>query len=224
MPISGYRHEYKQRINMSDLIVLTGRLGYIAAPDGHMKNGPYFVRSLYFDNYCDKALREKIDGINIREKFRIRYYDMDSSFIRLEKKSKKNGLCMKNSVQITREQTEEIISGNYDLLAEADEPLLKEFYIKLCSEQLRPKLIVDYRRRAYVYPYGNVRVTFDNEISSSGDVNGFFTARDGSLPVPEEIIMEIKYDEFLPQVIADITRLPARQSSAFSKYAAGRYI
>lgn len=219
-----YRHEFKHRINMSDFIVLTERLAYIAGPDEHMKNGSYFVRSLYFDSFNDKALREKLDGINIREKFRIRYYDMDDSFIRLEKKSKRCGLCMKDSALLTREQTENIISGNYDFLAVSDEPLLREFYIKLCAEQLRPRLIVDYRRKAYVYPYGNVRVTFDYEISSSGDTKSFFNARDGSVPVPEEIIMEIKYDEFIPGIITDIVNISARQSGSFSKYAAGRYI
>ena len=213
-----YRHEFKHRINMSDFIVLAERLAYIAGPDEHMKNGSYFVRSLYFDSFNDKALREKLDGINIREKFRIRYYDMDDSFIRLEKKSKRCGLCMKDSALLTREQTEKIISGNYDFLAVSDEPLLREFYIKLCAEQLRPRLIVDYRRKAYVYPYGNVRVTFDYEISSSGDTKSFFNA------VPEEIIMEIKYDEFIPGIITDIVNISARQSSSFSKYAAGRYI
>ncbi len=219
-----YRHEYKYIINMSDLIYLNEKIGYIACPDEHMKNGSYFVRSLYFDNFSDKALREKLDGINVREKFRIRFYDMDDSFIRLEKKSKRNSLCMKNSAVLTRKQTENIIEGNYDLLADSDEPLLREFYIKLCAEQLRPKMIIDYRRRAYVYPYGNVRVTFDNEIASSGDTENFFYECGGSVPVPEEIVMEIKYDEFLPQVITDITRLSSRQSGAFSKYAAGRYI
>ena len=219
-----YRHEFKHRINMSDFLCLTSKIGMIAAPDEHMKGDSYFIRSLYFDSFNDKALREKVDGVNKREKFRIRFYDMDDSFIRLEKKSKDNGLCLKRSAPLTKEQTEMILSGNYGFLYETDEPLLKEFYIKLCAEQLRPKLIVDYRRKAYVYPFGNVRVTFDYEISSSGDVNSFFNARDGSLPVPEEIIMEIKYDEFLPQVIADITHLSARQSGSFSKYAAGRYI
>lgn len=219
-----YRHEFKHRINMTDFIVITERLGHIAGPDEHMKNDSYFVRSLYFDSFNDKVLREKLDGLNTREKFRIRYYDMDDGFIRLEKKSKRGSLCMKDSALLTREQTEKIIEGNYDFLSVSDKPLLREFYIKLCVGQLRPKLIVDYRRKAYVYPYGNVRVTFDYEISSSGDTKSFFNARDGSVPVPEEIIMEIKYDEFLPGIITDIVNISARQSGPFSKYAAGRYI
>ncbi len=219
-----YRHEFKHRINMGDLISLSGKINIIAAPDEHMKNGSYFVRSLYFDSFSDKALREKTDGVDKREKFRIRSYDMDDSFIRLEKKSKFHGLCSKSSALLSKEQTENIISGNYSFLADSENELLREFYIKLCSEQLRPKLIVDYSRKAYVYPYGNVRITFDYNISSSGNVKGFFSAENGSVPVPEEIIMEVKYDEFLPSLISDIIRAPARQSSSFSKYAAGRYI
>ena len=90
-----YRHEWKHFINYADLLSIRARLRAVAVPDPHAENGIYRIRSLYFDNLGDKALREKIDGVNMREKFRIRYYNGDTSFINLEKKSKRNGLGTK---------------------------------------------------------------------------------------------------------------------------------
>ncbi|MCM1022615.1 MAG: polyphosphate polymerase domain-containing protein [Prevotella sp.] len=221
-----YRHEYKHFINMSDFITLSGKIGVIAAPDEHMKNGSYFVRSLYFDDPNDKALREKLDGNCRREKFRIRFYDMDDGFIRLEKKIKRSGLCMKLSAPLTREKTERLIRGDYAFLAEEDEPLLRELYAKMSAELLRPKLTVDYNRKACVYPAGNVRVTFDFNIRSDENTAAFFEPAPAAFPVPaacSAVILEVKYDEFLPQFIADILQLEGRQAGAFSKYAAGRF-
>ena len=219
-----YRHEYKHRINTADFLMLDNKIRLFASPDEHCKDKPYFIRSLYFDNYFDKALREKLDGISVREKFRIRYYNMDDSFIQLEKKCKHKGLCLKESAPLTRQQVEQIISGNYEFLAQSDNLLLNEFYAKLENECLRPKLIVDYTRQAYVYAPGNVRVTFDSDIHSSVFTDDFFSREISAVPIPDTIILEVKYDEFLPQIIADLLRLDGRQTASFSKYAAGRYV
>ena len=100
-----YRHEWKHEINYSDMLILRQRLSAITKPDSHAVDGKYEIQSLYFDNLKDKALREKLDGVNYREKFRIRYYNDDTSFIRLEKKSKINGLCQKTSVPIRHSAT-----------------------------------------------------------------------------------------------------------------------
>ena len=94
-------------------------------------DGTYVVKSLYLDNFYDKALREKVDGVNRREKFRIRYYGTDTSFIRLEKKSKINGLCLKETVPLTKEQCTDIINGNREFMAESENKLLREFYSKM---------------------------------------------------------------------------------------------
>lgn len=219
-----YRHEYKHSINMTDFLMLDSKIKLFAEPDENCRNGSYFVRSLYFDNYTDKALREKLDGISVREKFRIRYYNMDDSKILLEKKAKHKGLCLKEQAFLTKQQVEQIMSGNYEFLANSASLLLNEFYAKLENECLRPKLIVDYTRKAYVYDPGNVRVTFDSGIHSSVFTDDFFNAEISAIPIPNTIIMEVKYDEFLPQIIADLLRLEGRQTISFSKYAAGRYI
>ncbi len=219
-----YRHEYKHCINMADYLMLDSKIKLFAEHDEHCENGSYFIRSLYFDNYMDKALREKLDGISVREKFRIRYYNMDDSFILLEKKSKHKGLTLKEQAPLTRKQVKRIMAGDCEFLAQSDNLLLNEFYAKLEGECLRPKLIVDYTRQAYVYAPGNVRITFDYDIHSNVFTDDFFSDVLSSTPVPNTIIMEVKYGEFLPQIIADLLRLDGRQTASFSKYAAGRYI
>ncbi|MBE7042927.1 MAG: polyphosphate polymerase domain-containing protein [Ruminococcaceae bacterium] len=219
-----FRHEYKHQINLSDVIQLKTRLGAVMEHDEHCNpDGTYFIKSLYFDNYRDKALREKLDGINCREKFRIRYYDTDTSFIRLEKKSKIDGMCHKEWVPVTKEQCEKIIRGDLAFLLESNENLMHEFYAKMQYQLLRPKAIVAYRRECFVHPAGNVRVTLDSEIGGSYQVQEFFNPQLQFLRLSHTAILEVKWDEYLPQFIRDAIQLKSRRSAAFSKYAAVRF-
>lgn len=114
-----FRHECKHRINLADITRLRTRLEAVAERDPHSgEDGTYLVKSLYFDNYKDKVLREKTDGVNNREKFRIRYYGSDTSFMRLEKKLKIGGLCSKESTPITAEECRRIMDGDTEKAAE----------------------------------------------------------------------------------------------------------
>lgn len=218
-----FRHEYKHKINLSDIYILKSRLAAVAKHDKNSgEDGTYVVKSLYFDNYRDKSLREKIDGVDKREKFRIRYYNLDTSFIRLEKKSKINGLCSKESVPVTKEECEKILRGDIAFLKESKKPLMVELYAKMHYQILRPKCIVAYRRESFVYPPGNVRVTIDTEISGSYDVQNFFNPDLKFTHLYHTSILEVKWDEFLPQIIRDAVQIKSRTTSAFSKYAAVR--
>ncbi|MDD3082803.1 MAG: polyphosphate polymerase domain-containing protein [Desulfobacterales bacterium] len=219
------RHELKYTINQTDAIQLRARLRRMAEPDEHATGDTgYRVRSLYFDNYQDKALREKIDGINEREKFRLRFYNGDPAWIRLEKKSKKNGISYKRGAAITAEECRRLLLGDLAALWERGDPLLLELYAKMNYQLLRPRSIVDYRREAFIYSMGNVRVTLDTDIRKSGDVRAFLTA--GSLPVSlgDARILEVKYDSYLPELIRGLVALSGRERTAFSKYAATRMI
>ena len=138
-----YRHEWKHEISYVDLLAIRQRLRVIARADPHARDGKYLIRSLYFDNPEDKALREKIDGVNRREKFRIRCYNGDSSLIHLEKKSRLNGLGTKFSARLTAEEAQRIVDGNLDWMMDPDRPLLQELYCKMRYQGLRPKTIVD---------------------------------------------------------------------------------
>ena len=121
-----YRHEWKHEISFSDLLVIRQRLRAVAEPDPHAKDGKYLIRSLYFDNRRDKALREKIDGVNMREKFRIRYYNGDTSLIHLEKKSKLNGLGAKFSADLTVEEAQNIVAGKTDWMRDSERSVVQD--------------------------------------------------------------------------------------------------
>ena len=223
MPSQEYRHEYKFLINEADVAALRSRLAACMKRDAfHTESGGrYTVRSLYFDNASDQALHEKLDGVDEREKFRIRCYDEDSSFIRLEKKGKKHGLCRKVSAPMTREEVETLIAGDTAFLSAASHPLLNELAIKMTTLQLRPRALVIYDREAYTYPAGNVRVTFDSRVRSGLneiDLFNFKLPLVRVLPAPYTIL-EVKFDEYLPDTIRTLCRLDARVPCACSKYA-----
>lgn len=218
-----YRHEWKHNINYSDMIALRQSLQVIASPDKNAIDGRYHIRSIYFDNLYDTALREKIDGVNKREKFRIRLYNNDTSYITLEKKSKINGLCSKQINRLTLEEAKLIQAGEYEWMRKSDKPLVTEVFSKMQSQGIKPKTIVDYDREPYIYGPGNVRVTFDYNIRTGLMETDFLNPDCITIPAGDPvIILEVKWDEFLPDVIKNAIQLKGRQVSAFSKYAACR--
>ena len=215
-----YRHEWKHEINRADLYAIRARLKVVARGDPHAKDGKYFIRSLYFDNLSDKALREKIDGVDRREKFRIRYYNSDTSFIKLEKKSKVNGLETKYSAPLTKEEAQKIVDGDYEFLRKSKHALLQEFYCKIRYQGLKPRTIVDYTREPFIYEPGNVRVTFDYNIRTGLTCTDFLNPDCVTILAGDPIvIMEVKWDEFLPSIIKSAVQMPGRRVTAFSKYA-----
>ena len=218
-----FRNEWKHEITLSDMMTLRARLRTVAKPEEHGINGTYSIRSLYFDDLFDTALREKIDGVNIREKFLIRYYGDDLSFIRLEKKSKINGLCNKIQAQITADETQRILSGDTEWMRSDARVLVRELYLKMKDKGLRPKTIVDYTRDACVFPAGNVRVTMDYNIRTGMQSVDFLNPASITVPAGNSpIILEVKWDEYLPDVIRNAVQLDCRHDAAFSKYAACR--
>lgn len=219
-----FRHEIKYYINVADFVVLKQRLSALLKKDEHSIDGHYNIRSLYFDNLYDKALLEKINGANIREKFRIRYYNDDTSFIRLEKKSKINGLCNKVSEKISKEEVSMLLDGNIDWMLSKERPLILELYAKMKNEGLKPKVIVDYDRIPFTYGPGNVRVTLDYNIRTGMDVGQFLDKDCVLLKAGEDArILEVKWDEYLPDIVKSAVNLNNRSENAFSKYVACRY-
>jgi hypothetical protein len=215
-----YRHEWKHELAYVDLLCIRQRLRAVAEPDPHAVDGKYLIRSLYFDNLSDKALREKIDGVNMREKFRIRYYNGDPSLIHLEKKSKVNGLGTKFSARLSAEEAQMIVDGDIDWMLASPHPLIQELYCKMRYQGMRPKTIVDYTREPFIYRPGNVRVTFDYDIRTGLRSTDFLNPDCVTIPAGDApILMEVKWDAFLPSIIRDIVQTPGRHATAFSKYA-----
>jgi len=217
-----YRHELKYEIDYGTFLALRSRLRPVMKPDSHAgQDGCYRVRSIYFDNLDDKALREKINGVSRREKFRIRYYNDDFSFILLEKKMKHNSLCLKCDAQISEQECRAVLEGRWEWMPEHSSDLVREFYCKLKGGQLRPRVLVSYLREPYIYPAGNVRVTFDSQIRTSLYHRRFLEkqVRDiSALDAPGQMILEVKYDNFLPEIISLLLQSGRIRQGAFSKY------
>lgn len=215
-----YRNEIKHVIDAGDKAAICASMRAVARLDEHA--GPsdcYQIRSLYFDNLADKALREKLDGVNEREKFRIRYYNGDPSAIHLEKKVKRGGLGCKVSAPLTKEEAQRIVDGNLDWMATSGRGLVIELYAKMKAQGLRPKTIVDYTRTPFVYAPGNVRVTIDENIRTGLRCTDFLNPNCVTIPAGEPvIILEVKWDEYLPTVIRRAVQVKNRRASAFSKY------
>lgn len=218
-----FRHEWKHEICHSDLLALRARLGAVLERDRHAVNGSYEIRSLYFDNLRDKALREKLDGVNGREKFRVRYYNGDLSQIFLEKKSKYSGLCCKEQARLSWEEVQAIARGDAFGLEGSEKPLVQELRFKMITQGLMPRTIVDYTREPFVYPPGNVRVTLDHHIRTALGDTDFLDPDCVTVPAGDApAILEVKWDQFLPSLIRDLVQVPRTHTSAFSKYAACR--
>ena len=203
-----------------DMLVIRQRMTAIAAIDPHAVGGSYQIRSLYFDTLNDKALREKIDGVNGREKFRIRYYNMDPSFIQLEKKSRISGLGTKYSAVLTKEEAQKIVDHEINWMIDDDRPLVLELYSQMRGLGLQPRTIVDYTREPFVFAAGNVRVTLDHDIRTGLRCTDFLDPDCVTVPAGDApIILEVKWDDYLPDIIRDAVQLPDRRVGSFSKYA-----
>jgi hypothetical protein len=217
-----YRHELKYAISYPEYMTVRDRLCKIMTSDPHASDdGSYRIRSIYFDNSDDKALKEKIDGIGKREKFRIRYYNDDFSFINLEKKMKIDSLCLKYDARISEAECRMLLEGSTGWMKEHPSGLVHELYAKMRYERLRPKVLVSYMREPYVYPAGNVRITFDSDIRTSLFSRRFLTDEVSDISAtdaPQDMILEVKYDAFLPGIIQDLIQTGSVRQQAFSKY------
>lgn len=203
-----------------DFLTLRMRLAAVMQRDSHAVDGKYEIRSLYFDTPSDRALREKLDGVNRREKFRIRLYNYDTSVIFLEKKSKWNNLCSKESTELTEEEVQRLLRGEIMWMKNTDRVLCRELYAKMVGQGLRPKTIVDYTREPFVFAPGNVRVTLDYAIHTGLQCTDFLNPQAVTVPAGEDrILLEVKWDEYLPDIIREAVSLESRRAGAFSKYA-----
>lgn len=215
------RHELKFYININEYELLRARLGTVLKKDKHMVNDEgYHIRSLYFDNVLDNDLYEKSYGIYKRKKFRIRIYNGSDDVIKLEKKNRYGEMINKESVSITRDEYERLLLWDYDFLRKKDNPVAKDFYLYLRSQHMSPKIIVDYVREAYMEDIEDVRVTFDKYLSFG--VNSF-DIFDPNIVTIEALkfplmIMEVKFNSYLPDYIRNILQLDSHHRSAICKY------
>lgn len=216
-----FRHELKYLIDDRELLLLESKLKNIIRTDLHNVNGAYRIRSVYFDDYGDSALKKNLNGTSPRSKYRIRIYNENTDGIYLEQKIKNHDMTLKNNCSITRQECEELMSGRIiGMGQEKDRELLVRFKAGMCISRLEPKVIVEYERKAYICKEGNVRITFDRNLSSSGYFNRFLVKDMLKRPVmpPGKHVLEVKYDEFLPRYIKDVLNTGKMERTTYSKY------
>lgn len=219
--LNKFRHELKYQVTDAQLQLLKNRINHLIPADSHAgADGVYSVRSLYFDDYENRCLRENEDGTDPREKFRIRIYNAGSERITLECKRKEQGKNHKTSCPLTVEQTQLLIAGKILPDIGSQPPLLQKLTMLMLTRRMRPVVIVEYDRIPYVYQNGNVRITLDTNIRSSSDVERFLDEiipMRPVLPVGQQLL-EVKYDEYLPDFIYRSLQLHSLYQTAFSKY------
>lgn len=219
-----YRVENKYLVSDQDMQRIAARLKTVMHLDQHQTDGCYEIRSLYFDDILNRCMEENQAGVDQREKYRIRIYDGSDAVIHLEIKEKTRGLTKKRACDITKQEVQDILDGTLPLHYDGRAPLNQLKTLSRTSG-MRPKAIIAYERTAFVCETGNVRVTFDRNIMASGSVADFFDQRIvGMVPVlPKGMhVLEVKYDEFLPDFIAKQLEIGTLRKTAFSKYYLGR--
>ena len=216
-----YRNEWKYLCTEVDLEVLRRRIAPLMPLDRNQKGmASYNIRSLYFDDYSNRCYYENENGTDPREKFRIRIYNHSADRITLECKRKEKGKTQKTSCPLTLDQADQLIQGKPLPQIDMLPPLLRKFILEMRTKGLHPVVIVEYERIPYVCKNGNVRVTFDTQISSSSNVTDFFSdtlPRRPIMPVGQHL-MEVKFDEYLPDFIYRSLNLGSLRQTAYSKY------
>ena len=217
-----FRHEYKYTIDAKQEMLLQMKVLGAMRRDPHVRaDGSYLVRSVYFDDIHDSCLSENFSGCDPRSKFRIRYYNSDTSCLSLEKKSKVRSMCSKESCRLTVEECEVFLRGHVPNVTEDMPVEKKKLFTEVRLRGLVPKVIVTYERVPFYYSGGGVRVTFDRKITSSREVNLFLSGDYTERPVLPcgESILEVKWDEVMPRHIKNVLRLEDLNRTALSKYA-----
>lgn len=214
------RNEWKYQISPASAVLLSRRLAVFLKRDIHSGQDGYLIRSLYFDDIAESAFYDKLAGVNEREKYRLRYYDADSDHIFLERKRKHGNLIEKDSIPVSRMVAQRMIKDMPLEMGELSAPLMAIFAAQRSARLMRPRVIVDYRRLAFVYEEQNVRITLDSNIRSNLYRTDSFFDRFTTLPVleNENVILEVKFDEYLPEKPKEALSRIAVMPQANSKF------
>lgn len=218
------RKEKKFLININDFFKATKTLDCLIQQDKNNGLNGYIVRSLYFETLDNKDFYNKIDGLNLRRKIRLRVYRPDSEYAALEMKQKEGDNQLKRSLRVNREDAKQIIKGDYSPLLTYEEPFAKECYCLMNELCYRPSAVVQYNRKAYIAKENKIRITFDSNIVASESNFDIFSDKINLNPVfnPFNIVLEVKYNGFLLNYIQDIINSIDKSELSVSKYCLSR--
>lgn len=219
-----YRQEKKYWMNLVNMGLLSGQLDRVMLQDAHNGARGYIIRSLYFDTLEDGDYREKLEGVELRRKMRLRIYDPGDSFAMLEMKQKEGSYQKKRSLRVERRDAQELAAGVYDSLLRYPDPFATECYGLLHRKCYRPKTVVAYRRKAYIARENKIRITFDHDIRASEACLDLFSPELNLYPVmdPFHVVLEVKYNGFLLSYIKNLLNGVDRSELSVSKYCLAR--
>ena len=220
------RQEKKFAINIADGVILGGRLGAVMHTDAHNGTQGYEIRSLYFDTPDDQDFTDKIDGLELRRKIRLRTYSPRSDFAMLEMKQKEGPYQRKRSLRLRREDAERLCWGDYRPLMAYEDPFAAECYGLMHCRCYQPKAVVAYRRQAFVARENHIRITLDSWIVATESSFDLFSEH---LPMyavmdPFHMVLEVKYNGFLLSYLKDLLDLVERSELSVSKYCLARSV
>ena len=220
------RQEKKYAVNLADGVILRHHLGTVMHADAHNGAQGYVIRSLYFDTPDDQDFNDKLDGLELRRKIRLRAYSPQADFAMLEMKQKEGPYQRKRSLRLAREDAMLLCLGDCRPLLRYQDPFAAECYGLMHCRCYRPKTIVEYRRQAYVARENHIRITLDSQIvATESDWNLFSRC----LPMysvmdPFQMVLEVKYNGFLLSYIKDLLNLVERSELSVSKYCLARSV
>lgn len=220
------RQEKKFLLTTEDYRKYSALLEQVMLQDSHNGAEGYIIRSLYFDSIYDRDYFEKLDGIELRRKIRLRCYDPNADFAVLEMKQKQGAQQLKRSLRLTRADAALLCQGRYEVLLKNEEPFAAECYGVMNMYAYRPKTIVQYRRKAFIAKENKIRVTFDHTITATESCYDLFSTKLCMYPVldPFHVVMEVKYNGFLLSYIQNLLNIANRSEISMSKYMMARSV
>ncbi|MEF9934676.1 MAG: polyphosphate polymerase domain-containing protein [Clostridium sp.] len=220
------RREMKYFIGIDDYFYFKDAFSKVLSLDSHSENGPYMVRSLYFDSIDNIDYHDKIDGIENRKKIRLRVYSPHDRVVKLEVKYKFNQNQRKESIFISRDDAKAIINGEYSVLLNYQNEVAQKVYSTMISMVYTPRVLVQYKREAFYHPEYGIRATLDTEISSSELEFDIFSEDICLVPVFDftKPVLEVKYDKYIYKWFQEIVSSRSCTVSSISKYCNSRQL
>jgi len=218
------RQEKKHLISIDKYYYLSRQFSRTIAEDAHSSGDGYLVRSLYFDDIDDTDYEEKINGVEVRKKIRLRNYGPNSTSAKLELKQKQGQWQKKRSLTLGKDKSLRLIAGDYTALLECKSDFADECFGIMSMRCYRPKAVITYTRKVFVAKENDIRITFDHHIKGTEACFDIFSNSLVENPIfdPFMVVLEIKYNGFLLSYIKDIVQSCNESERAISKYCLGR--
>lgn len=218
------REEKKYLITYENYISSNHYLSKVLHPDIHNGINGYMIRSLYFDTLNSDDFYNKVDGLELRRKIRLRIYDPDDNYAYLELKQKQGNYQKKESLKLTKEEAIRLIHLDYDVLLTKNDKFASEMYTIMSREHYVPKAINQYRRKAYVLEENSTRITFDSDIRGTETSFDLFDKNLLLNPIFDQnhVVFEVKYNGFLLSYVKDLINSIDRIQTPVSKYCLAR--